>query len=96
MDDMVEQNAMLAERTSIASGSMRDKARELEELMQFFKVNRPLMQEEEHDVVMEEHVPKVDIEEETVLETEHVSAEETRRVFVPPHYVEDDDEWEEF
>jgi len=48
MDEMVQQNAMLAEKTSIASGTMQDKVQELESLMQFFKVNRELLPSESH------------------------------------------------
>jgi methyl-accepting chemotaxis protein len=94
LDDMVQQNAMLAEKTSEASGSMRDKAKELEDLMQFFKVDLPFVPEE-HDAVPDESVS-----EETVTEqaSEVASNPEksVKRVYVPPQYVEDDDEWEEF
>ncbi len=91
MDDMVEQNAMLAERTSTASGSMRDKARELEELMRFFKVNRPVVQEDDQDLIVEDHEP-----EEPVSEARQAQGEHANRVLVSPQYVEDNDEWEEF
>ncbi len=94
MDEMVQQNAMLAEKTSEASGSMRDKAKELEELMRFFKVDLPFVPEEQ-DIAEDQSAS-----EEVVKERDHKepdnSGETVKRVFVPPQYVEDDDEWEEF
>ena len=38
MDEVTQQNAALAEQTSAASASMSDKARDMDELMSFFKV----------------------------------------------------------
>ncbi len=94
MDEMVQQNAMLAEKTSEASGSMRDKAKELEELMRFFKVDMPFVPEEQ-DIVEDQSASEEVVEEQNHKEP-HNSGETVKRVFVPQQYVEDDDEWEEF
>ena len=94
LDDMVQQNAMLAEKTSEASGSMRDKAKELEDLMQFFKVDLPFVPEE-HASALEESAPEEAVAEQ-VSEVAPSAEKSVKRVYVPPQYVEDDDEWEEF
>ena len=94
MDDMVQQNALLAEKTSEASGSMRGKAKELEDLMQFFKVDLPFVPEEQIEADNLHSTEEVD--EEQVDETQPSSETTVRKVFVPPQYEEDDDEWEEF
>jgi methyl-accepting chemotaxis protein len=94
MDEMVQQNAMLAEKTSEASGSMRDKAKELEELMQFFKVDLPFVPEEQG--IAEGQSVSEEVVEERDHKEPHNSGETVKQVFVPPQYVEDDDEWEEF
>lgn len=94
MDEIVQQNAMLAEKTSEASGSMRDKAKELEELMQFFKVDLPFVPEE-LDIAEDQSASEGIVEERDHKEPDN-SGETVKRVFVPPQYVEDDDEWEEF
>lgn len=94
LDDMVQQNAMLVEKTSEASGSMRDKAKELEDLMQFFKVDLPFVPEE-HDAALEESKPE-EVVAEQAHETPPSPDKTVKKVYVPPQYVEDDDEWEEF
>ncbi len=91
MDDMVVQNATLAEKTSMASGSMREKARELDELMQFFKVNGPIVRKEDEETALEEKGSIDDIVPERPRPDEKI-----KNMFVPPQYVEDEDEWEEF
>jgi methyl-accepting chemotaxis protein len=94
MDDMVQQNAMLAEKTSEASGSMRDKAKELEDLIQFFKVDLPFLPETQGAVIEENSQDKVAAGQ--TSEFASGDRETVKRVFVPPQYEEDDDEWEEF
>ncbi len=96
MEDMVEQNAVLAEKTSVASGSMKDKAKKLEELMRFFKVNRPAVQEGEQLSALDRVLPKQDPTEDLVPQEQDSSGDEVKDIFVPPKYAEDDDEWEEF
>jgi pyruvate-formate lyase-activating enzyme len=91
---MVQQNAMLAEKTSEASGSMRDKAKELEDLMQFFKVDLPYVPEQ-HDTALEESAPEKAVAEQA-SEVAPSPEKSVKRVYVPPQYEEDDDEWEEF
>jgi methyl-accepting chemotaxis protein len=96
MDDMVEQNAVLAEKTSTASGAMRDKAKELEELMRFFKVDRPVTQEEEQNALVDERIPEEQSDEEPDSAVRSSPYENVNKMIVPPKYVEDDEEWEEF
>jgi methyl-accepting chemotaxis protein len=96
MDDMVQQNAMLAEKTSAASGSMRDKANELEELMRFFKVDMPFEPEDDQSFFEEEAMPEEDVAEERVEKEQRESGQVVKKVYVPPQYVEDEEEWEEF
>ena len=40
MDEMTQQNAALAEQTSAAAASMSDKASEMEQMIDFFKLAR--------------------------------------------------------
>lgn len=96
MDDMVEQNALLAEKTSVASGSMKEKAKELEELMRFFKVNRPVVQEDDQLTDLDEVPARKYVPEEPAAKVRNSADEEVKNIFVPPKYAEDDDEWEEF
>ena len=96
MDDMVEQNALLAEKTSVASGAMKDKAKELEELMRFFKVNRPVVQADDQLTAFEEISSKEDVSEEIIPQAQDSADKEVKNIFASPKYVNDDEEWEEF
>ncbi len=96
MDEIVQQNAVLAEKTSIASSSMRDKAQELEGLMQFFKVNR-----EQMSAATVESVTKLDRDEMTISDEVSIAAGEYHdssvdRIVVAQHNIDESDEWEEF
>ncbi len=90
MDELVEQNAVLAERTSTASEAMRDKAKELEELMRFFKVSRPVVIEHDQEAIT---LPT----KEDLVDIQDSETEDTvNKVLTQPQYGEDDDEWEDF
>lgn len=100
MDEMVQQNAVLAEKTSIASGAMRDRALELERLMQFFKVNREVKQIDEQQPVT---VPVFDVEStaeepmhETVKNNLGAQPQHIDKDFIAQRYADEKDEWEEF
>lgn len=96
IDEMVEQNAMLAERTSVASGAMKDKARELEDLMQFFKVNAPIVRDDDPDAVIDGASSGEGVSEESGEEERSDAATTVSHVTVTHNYVDDSDEWEEF
>ncbi len=91
IDEMVEQNALLAERTSIASGAMKDKARELKELMRFFKVDAVEIDDDKQDILLEPQASNV-----SAGDAEDDKGKTAKTVVVPIQYVEDNDEWEEF
>jgi len=97
MDDIVQQNAVLAEKTSIASGSMRKKAQELESLMQFFKVNRELVRPVQPNPVTDELdvlIPK--ISDEAPTDAPDFQERVIDRVIVDQQNTEESDDWEEF
>ncbi len=94
MDELVEKNAALAEKTSAASGAMREKAKELEELMQFFKVSRPIVVEDNQETT--EESPLESVINEVGADVEGAREEPINKILTPPQYENDDDEWEEF
>jgi methyl-accepting chemotaxis protein len=100
MDEMVQQNAVLADKTSVASGAMRDRALELEQLMQFFKVNRDASRMRDQEGVSipvlsdetskGEQPPQPDVAQH---QTQH---QDINRAIIAKQYLDEKDEWEEF
>ncbi len=97
MDEIVQQNTVLAEKTSIASGAMRDKAQELEQLMQFFKVNRELESQVESDyVTTEPDELSHSLSDEDFTEVSELKKYALDSVAIDQQNVDESDEWEEF
>ncbi len=100
MDEMVQQNAILADKTSIASGAMRDRALELERLMQFFKVNRDVTRMKIPEPVSIPVFASEDDQENRPQDSvgadpkhEH---QDINRAVIARQYHDEKDEWEEF
>ncbi len=99
MDEMVQQNAILADKTSIASGAMRDRALELERLMQFFKVNRDASRivapEPPSIPVFASDADDKDSPQQSAgaAEPQH---QDINKAVIAKQFMDENDEWEEF
>jgi methyl-accepting chemotaxis protein len=102
MDEMVQHNAVLAEKTSIASGAMHDRAKELEGLMQFFKVNRKQVElDKQEPVTMPVFQPQPvstedDATQQPVKDDPKRQHQHIDKGVISRQYIDEKDEWEEF
>ncbi|MCP3665396.1 MAG: PAS domain-containing protein [Gammaproteobacteria bacterium] len=92
MDEMTQQNATLAEQTSAAAASMNEKAKEMEQLMGFFRVSlRTGFSPDTPAVPMSGFVAK-----QAVSQPVTAAAAPYHVVSPIPTGEDEDDEWEEF
>ena len=98
MDEVTQQNAALAEETSAAAASMSEKARDMHQMMNFFKVNQVTV---EHKVVSKGSAPVKTISKNVLVskpKKQNISAsnEKATKIAQVKKQNDGEDEWEEF